>query len=79
MKTTTETLKEYELNREFTFAGKRLKVVKAGENGCNSCFLEPHCARGLNRSSYNQYHLYCMANHRTDKESVKFISCQGQK
>ena len=85
MKTKTELLpgtgnmKEYELDQEFTHEGKRLKCVKGGETGCNSCYLERKCARGIEKSSYIPFHLFCMGKYRSDGLSVKFIACQSQK
>ena len=72
-------MKEYELGQEFTHEGKRLKVIKSGESGCTSCYLEEKCSRGLNRSTYQPFYLFCFAKYRTDNTSVKFILSNQQK
>lgn len=72
-------MKEYELNQEFNHEGKRLKVVKSGESGCTSCYLESECSRGLSWKNVQQYHIFCFAKYRSDNTSVKFILSNHQK
>jgi hypothetical protein len=67
-------LPDLEIGDTYIMGGFTVIVKQADDSGCKRCALINDCARFVRKSKLKDYHVYCAAFYRFDRQSVVFAN-----